>query len=130
MKLIYTRISLVLFSVLLLTSSSCGKKVECENVNQVINGRSQLHSAAFNNDYALAKCLIDKGAYVNRTDDKGWTPLHSAAMRNNIGVAKLLLKNGAFTHLTDPLGDTPLDVAKKATKWKDTWEMVALLEKY
>ena len=49
--------------------------------------------------------------YVNRCDDKGWTPLHYAILGNQIEAARKLLQIGADVHLVDKDKDSLLHFA-------------------
>lgn len=64
--------------------------------------------AAFDNQLALAKLLIEKGADVNKP---GWTPLHYAATKGHIEMMKLLLEMHAYIDAESPNGTTPLMMA-------------------
>jgi ankyrin repeat protein len=60
----------------------------------------------------ILKYLLDQGAYVYGSDDRGRTPLHTAARSDNFFAAKLLLESGANVMQKDIDGKTPLDSAK------------------
>jgi hypothetical protein len=62
----------------------------------------------------VAELLIEKGAYVNAQNNRGWTPLHIAAYWNRKDIAKLLLENGANPTVGDSSGKTPKDAAIEA----------------
>jgi TPR repeat protein len=57
---------------------------------------SSLHKAVEQNDIALVKSLLQKGANVNEPDSLGWIPLHFAAYKGYKQIAELLLNNGAI----------------------------------
>ena len=61
---------------------------------------------------AEMQTMIDDGAYVNATDDNGWTPLHEAAYNGNAKVIPALVEAGADVNARDILGETPLSKAK------------------
>ena len=67
-----------------------------------------LMMAAFDNQLALAKLLIEKGADVNKP---GWTPLHYAATKGHVEMMKLLLEMHAYIDAESPNGTTPLMMA-------------------
>ncbi|XP_046383816.1 ankyrin-3-like [Ischnura elegans] len=54
-----------------------------------------LHVAVALGSFEAVKILLDKGARVNSSDEKGDTPLHVAARRKNLEVIKLLVESGA-----------------------------------
>jgi len=72
------------------------------------SGRTDLHYAAFENDVARLRELIDSGAAVNAVDHDGLTPLHFAAHEGAVEAAALLLERGADVGLADRHGNTPL----------------------
>jgi len=59
----------------------------------------------------VLKYLIDQGAYISGSDDRGRTPLHTAARSDNLFAAELLLESGADVMPKDFDGKTPLDYA-------------------
>ncbi|MCC6005912.1 MAG: ankyrin repeat domain-containing protein, partial [Thermofilum sp.] len=54
-----------------------------------------LHLAALVDNWEVAELLIEKGAYVNARNNRGWTPLHIAAYWNYPELAELLIEKGA-----------------------------------
>lgn len=58
----------------------------------------------------IAKLLIDRGAYVNETDDDGRSPLLAALHKNSSSnlIVNLLLEKGAYVNEEDPTGTKPL----------------------
>lgn len=72
------------------------------------HGETPLMMAAFDNQAALARLLIDKGADVNKT---GWTPLHYAATRGHVEMMRLLIEMHAYIDAESPNGSTPLMMA-------------------
>jgi len=67
--------------------------------------------------------LIDQGASVSGTDEKGRTPLHTAAKSDNLIAARLLLESGAEVTTEDIIGKTPLDFAESG-------EMIRFLKEH
>ncbi|OHT01925.1 hypothetical protein TRFO_31111 [Tritrichomonas foetus] len=60
----------------------------------VMNGCTPLIYAAMNNNFEMARILIELGnADINFTDSKGTTALHYACKKGNIGLVKYLLEN-------------------------------------
>ncbi len=55
--------------------------------------------------------LLQKGAKVSATDDKGNTPLHLAAMKGFPDVARELLRWGADPHVVNNDGKVPLEIS-------------------
>lgn len=76
---------------------------------------------ASNNAYyaeQILQYLIDEGAFVSGTDDRGRTPLHTAAKSDNLIAARLLIGAGAEIMPRDYDGKTPLDYAESGTMIK------------
>ena len=73
-------------------------------------GETPLMLAAINNQLALAKILIDRGADVNKP---GWTPLHYAATRGHRDMMRLLIDNDAYIDSEASDGTTPLMLAAR-----------------
>ncbi|KAJ3578139.1 hypothetical protein NPX13_g2426 [Xylaria arbuscula] len=75
-------------------------------------GITPLHWAAINNQYALCKFLIDKGADINKKGgDSVATPLQWAAQRSNYYTVDLLLQHGADPLITDAQGYNTLHIS-------------------
>ena len=72
---------------------------------------STIYKAAVQNDIALIKSLIDKGANVNAADQLGWTGLHFAANQGYRQAAELLLNNGAVADAKANNDARPLHLA-------------------
>ncbi|KAG4219193.1 hypothetical protein PC116_g32327, partial [Phytophthora cactorum] len=65
-------------------------------------GITPLHWAAINNQYAMCKFLIEKGADINKKGGESIaTPLQWAAQRSNYYTVNLLLQHGADPLITD-----------------------------
>ena len=58
-------------------------------------GASALHIASREDDFEIAKILIENGADVNVSDNEGWTPLMRAARIGSSRLVSLFLDNGA-----------------------------------
>lgn len=70
-----------------------------------------IHSAVANDNYNVAKMLLDAGAYPNVCQKSGVAPLHSAAQLGNIEMIILLLEHGAEVALRMEGGKLPADLA-------------------
>ncbi|KAN0073208.1 hypothetical protein V8E54_008428 [Elaphomyces granulatus] len=77
------------------------------------NMRAALHFAAKGDcdDPLLVATLIDCGADVNSTDEKGRTPIHHAAAAGNLDSLAVFLDHGAQTEARDSDGMTALHQA-------------------
>jgi ankyrin repeat protein len=71
-------------------------------------GETPLMLAAINNQFELAKVLIERGADINKP---GWTALHYAATRGHREMMRLLIENDAYLDSESPNGTTPLMMA-------------------
>lgn len=69
-----------------------GAKVNCQDPN----GRTPLHTAAWNGFYSVVEKLIEYGADVNHVGLMGYTPLMTAAWQGHTSVLNLLLKKNAM----------------------------------
>ena len=61
----------------------------------------------------VVKVLLDQGAKVNQTDNRGRLPLLMACKENNLNVVRLLLERGANANIADSRGNSPLSIALK-----------------
>lgn len=79
------------------------------------NGITMLGRAALNNEVAMARWLIERGANVNVVDKLGMTPLLWAAAMDfgDPAMIELLLKSGASAEARSRDGLTALDLARK-----------------
>jgi uncharacterized protein len=92
------------------------------------HGRSQLHSAAVEDDLEQARSLLDRGANPNIADRQGLTPSHLAAQAQAARVASLLLERGESPNAADRCGNTPLWTA--VFNSRGAGELIALLRAY
>ncbi|TLD19690.1 hypothetical protein PspLS_09407 [Pyricularia sp. CBS 133598] len=75
-------------------------------------GITPLHWAAINNQYAMCKFLIEKGAPINKKGgDSVATPLQWAAQRCHYYTVHLLLQHGADPLATDAQGYNTLHIS-------------------
>lgn len=58
--------------------------------------------------YEMARLLLQSGADANMASSKGFTPLHMATQTGNIGLVRELLLCGAAVNAPDGNGNTPL----------------------
>ncbi|MCE5323881.1 ankyrin repeat domain-containing protein [bacterium] len=83
------------------------------------DGRTALHFAVFNNNYGIAKTLLENGAEVNVKEHSseggfcgwGWYPLHLALRNENKDMIRLLVDHGADVNAVRSDGWPPLDTA-------------------
>lgn len=71
-------------------------------------GDTLLHSAS---SVGMCQLLIEYGADIEATDNKGQRPLHYAAINNNPEVVKYLISQGANPCVSTFSGVTPLELA-------------------
>ncbi|KUI64811.1 Palmitoyltransferase akr1 [Cytospora mali] len=75
-------------------------------------GITALHWAAINNQYAMCKFLIEKGAEINKKGGESVaTPLQWAAQRCHYYTVHLLLQHGADPLITDAQGYNTLHIS-------------------
>ncbi|KAI1781318.1 ankyrin [Hypoxylon cercidicola] len=75
-------------------------------------GITPLHWAAINNQFAMCKFLIEKGADINKKGGESIaTPLQWAAQRSNYYTVNLLLQHGADPLITDAQGYNTLHIS-------------------
>jgi len=84
------------------------------------NGRTPLHLAAIaggsktaNQETAIVRLLLEKGADKEAKDRVGGTPLHRAAEGGHEAIVRLLLEKGADKEAKDQDGGTPLHWAAR-----------------
>ena len=73
--------------------------------------RSPLFAAAFCNQPAAARLLMDKGTQGNAKDANGMSPLHAAVIVGAMDAARVLIEKGADINIRDSSGHTPLHFA-------------------
>ncbi len=83
-------------------------------------GNRPLHYAARSNDADMVAWLLDSGAEVNATNDRGVTPLHRAVQVGGKSVT-LLIDAGADVNAADEAGRTPLH-------WAATYPRVEVVQ--
>lgn len=69
--------------------------------------------AAMMNNTNLIRYLVKRGAYVQASNNEGFTALHWAALHNNSTAVKLLLSQGANVNAKDNNNATPLHWASQ-----------------
>ena len=82
----------------------------------VIWGPNAVVTAALKQDWEVARKLIDAGASVQSTDEKGRTPLMIAAQQGNLEMLRTLLERQARIEFMDFEGRTALQYAMAAGK--------------
>lgn len=70
--------------------------------------RTPLHWATFSitKGSEIVRLLVDRGANVNLTAERGWTPLHFAVVKQNMEAVRLLVAKGADFNLKNQEGWT------------------------
>jgi len=82
---------------------------ECTDVhNEILEGATSLHIAAYYGCYKALCKLIELGANIHARDPYGQTPLHLAIIQSRIEVVRALLRHGARLNDRDDFGNTPL----------------------
>lgn len=60
-------------------------------LNQPLSSALSLSlQACIDENADLVELLVNRGAYLDATDDEGWTPLHAAASAGNVEIAQLV----------------------------------------
>jgi ankyrin repeat protein len=78
-----------------------------------ISTGSALHVAAYTNNIAAIKILLDHGATLDLRDANERTALHVAAEKGNLDCVETLLGKGALVETRDHFGWTPVMLAAK-----------------
>ena len=86
-----------------------------------------LHEALGKSQEETAILMIEKGANVHLTNERGSTPLHIAAWYRMFAASELLLTRGADANAVTPEGDTPLHFVCGSNFESRTREMIELL---
>ena len=91
------------------------------------DGWTALIIAAIKNQTDVVRCLLDKGADVDKQHHRwGFTVLHIASGYNHTDVMRMLLQHGAIKDIKDEFGNPPIDHALR----RNSEEAVDLLEHY
>src|SRR5256885_681455 len=101
---------------------------EPENSIPVIWGPNAVITAALKQDWDVVRKLIDAGASVQSTDEKGRTPLMIAAQQGNLEMLRTLLERQARIDFTDFEGRTALNYAMAGGK-RDAVDVLLALSK-
>ncbi|XP_050162262.1 arf-GAP with coiled-coil, ANK repeat and PH domain-containing protein 1-like [Myiozetetes cayanensis] len=80
-------------------------------VNGADDNRTPLLEAVAANSLLACEFLLQNGASVNQSDNRGRGPLHHATMLGHTGLACLFLKRGADVNAVDAEGKDPLSIA-------------------
>ena len=88
-----------------------------------------LHYACGSGRAEVAMSLIEKGADMNASNNRGNTPLHVACMNGRTEVVKSLVGKGADMNASNNKGDTPLHVACRKTYSGKNEVAMSLIEK-
>ncbi|XEV04947.1 hypothetical protein FSHL1_010234 [Fusarium sambucinum] len=70
-----------------------------------------LMSAAMSGSLEIARLLVENGALLEVTDNRGNTPLHAASLRGHIEIARFLLEKGANIESRNNNQKTPFILA-------------------
>jgi ankyrin repeat protein len=80
------------------------------NARRPEGGTTPLSNAALYGHLDIVKYLIERGAYVEATNDDGNTPLHVAAFLCRTEIVHALLENGSVPTTKNKRGESPIDV--------------------
>lgn len=98
----YSPMQLVLESPRHSTQAKCNiiehlSKYGVQNANDKYNATPLLNKAIYMEHLAFVELLVDLGADIESTDNRGYTALHCAARLGNTQITKYLIKKGANT---------------------------------
>ncbi|MFX0207905.1 MAG: ankyrin repeat domain-containing protein [Candidatus Hodarchaeota archaeon] len=77
-----------------------------------VEGVTPLMIAVQNQNIDAIQFLIENGANVNKSDNRGFTSLHRSVEMGNTDITLFLLKNGANPKIKAQ-GHTPISLAEK-----------------
>ncbi|KAI9455692.1 ankyrin repeat-containing domain protein, partial [Lactarius psammicola] len=84
-----------------------------ENEKPSASEQPSLHTASASRQLDTVRSLLDQGADINKTDNRGWSALHVASFKGNLEVAKLLIERGAYLSPRTNVGATSLHVSSR-----------------
>ncbi|KAK8147549.1 hypothetical protein G3M48_001448 [Beauveria asiatica] len=87
------------------------KKQRCSIDERASSGMTALAASCNAGHTEIVAMLLDAGADLRMTNNKGWTPLNFAAEKGYVEVVKLLFENGADVTVASSNGWTPLHAA-------------------
>ncbi|XP_041455110.1 protein phosphatase 1 regulatory inhibitor subunit 16B-like isoform X2 [Lytechinus variegatus] len=76
------------------------------------DGLTALHQSCIDNNEAMMRILVEKGADVNVTDRELWTPLHAASTCGHKHLAHFLIQKGAHLLAINSDGNMPYDICE------------------
>ena len=76
-----------------------------------VAAQAPLYVAARNGYFEVVRCLLERGADPNASNERGYSALHSTCHRGDSKLVDLLLQHGANANVKNSRGDTPLHEA-------------------